>query len=116
MNTIEINKIENNTVDVPIVLAGRYKIKPEKRERFLELATAGIEPTRKESGNISYSFYEDASVPNSFIYFEEWHSRAALAEHLQQPYITPLLTEFSELVDGDVDVRVYDIQSLTYGL
>ena len=43
-------------------------------------------------------------------------SRAALAEHLQQPYITPLLTEFSDLVDGDVDVRVYDIETLTYEL
>lgn len=113
---VKISEVQNNKIDVPTVLAGRYKIKPEQRERFLELATAGIEPTRKEAGNISYSFYEDAAVPNSFIYFEEWRSRAALAEHLQQPYITPLLKEFSDLVDGEVDVRVYDIKDLTYGL
>ncbi|MDJ0797196.1 MAG: putative quinol monooxygenase [Calothrix sp. MO_167.B12] len=106
----------NNQVDVPIVLAGRYKIKPEKRERFLELAQAGVEPTRKESGNISYSFYEEAGVKNSFIYFEEWQSREALAEHLNQPYIVPLLKEFPEMVDGEVDVRIYDIEAITYGL
>ena len=99
-----------------IVLAGRYKINPGKRERFLELAKAGLEPTRKEPGNISYSFYEEAGVPNSFIYFEEWQSREALVEHLKQPYITPLLKEFSDLVDGEADVRVYDIKSLSYGL
>jgi quinol monooxygenase YgiN len=104
------------SVDVPLVLAGRYKIKPEKRERFLALAKAGLEPTRQEPGNISYNFYEDPNLPNSFIYFEEWQSREALAQHLQQPYITPLLNEFSELVDGKADVRVYDIKSLTYGL
>jgi quinol monooxygenase YgiN len=104
------------SVDVPLVLAGRYKIKPEKRERFLELAKAGLEPTRKEPGNISYNFYEDPNVPNSFIYFEEWQSREELDRHLKQPYITPLLNEFSELVDGKADVRVYDIKSLTYGL
>ena len=103
-------------VDVPIVLSGRYKIKPEKRERFLELAQAGVKQTREEAGNISYGFYEEHDMPNSFIYFEEWESRAALAEHLKQAYITPLIEEFSELVDGEADVRIYDIKNLTYGL
>jgi quinol monooxygenase YgiN len=107
---------QTREADVPVVLAGRYKIKPDQRERFLALAKAGLEPTRKEAGNISYNFYEDPNLPNSFIYFEEWKSREALAQHLKQPYITPLLTEFADLVDGKADVRVYDIQSLTYGL
>ena len=99
-----------------IVLAGRYKINPGKRERFLELAKSCLELTRKEPGNISYSIYEEAGIPNSFIYFEEWESREALEEHLKQPYITPLLKEFPDLVDGEADVRVYDIKSLSYGL
>ncbi|MDJ0736875.1 MAG: putative quinol monooxygenase [Nostocaceae cyanobacterium] len=116
MKTMKVSNMQNNEVDVPIVLAGRYKIKAEKRSRFLELAKAGVEPTRKEVGNISYNFYEDAGVRNSFIYFEEWKSRDALAQHLQQPYITPLLKEFQELVDGEADVRVYDVNCLTYGL
>ncbi len=107
---------QNLMVDVPIVLSGRYKIKPEKRERFLELAQAGVQHTREEAGNISYGFYEENGIPNSFIYFEEWKSREALEKHLKQPYITPLIEEFPELVDGEADVRVYDIKSLTYGL
>lgn len=99
-----------------IVLAGRYKIKPEKRERFLELALAGVEQTRQEKGNISYSFYEEMGVPNSFIYFEEWETREALAEHLKQPYITPLLEEFADLVEGEADVKIYDVSNYTQGL
>ncbi|NEO31743.1 MAG: antibiotic biosynthesis monooxygenase [Symploca sp. SIO3C6] len=113
---MEINNTQKNEVKVPIVLAGKYKIKAEKRERFLELAQFAVEPTRKEAGNISYNLYEEAGVPNSFIYFEEWQSRVALAKHLRQPYIIPLFKEFPELIDGEADVRVYDINSLTYGL
>ena len=57
---------QTNNVEIPIVLAGRYKIKSEKRERFLELANSGLEPSRAESGNISYSFYEEAGIPALF--------------------------------------------------
>jgi quinol monooxygenase YgiN len=103
-------------LDVPVVLAARFKIKPGKRNLFLQLATATLEPTRAEKGAISYSFYEESSVPNSFIYFEEWKSREALAEHLKTPYTQRLLKQFPDMLDGEPNIRVYDIKSLTYGL
>lgn len=98
---------------VPVVVASRFQIKPEKREFFLNVATKAIEPSRAEPGNISYSFYEDPNVPNSFIYFEEWKSRKALAEHLKQPYAKAVVDNFPNLVKGQVDFKVYDIKSLT---
>jgi quinol monooxygenase YgiN len=102
-------------VDVPVVLATRFKIKPEKRNLFLELATAMLEPVRQEQGSISYSFYEESTEPNSFIYFEEWKSREALAEHLEKPYTQRLLERFPEILDSEANIRVYDIENLTYG-
>lgn len=103
-------------VDVPVVLAARFKIKPGKRSLFLQLAKGTLGPTRGEKGSISYSFYEESSVPNSFIYFEEWKSREALAEHLKTPYTQRLLKQFPNMLDGEPNIRVYDIKSLTYGL
>ena len=106
----------NQKVEVPIVLAGKYKIKPEKRERFLELARAGLTATLQEPGNISYDLYEDIQQANTFIYFEEWQSREALQDHLKQPYIVPLIEEIADLLAEKPNVRVYDIDNLTYGL
>ncbi|WP_017294833.1 putative quinol monooxygenase [Geminocystis herdmanii] len=99
-----------------IVLAGRYKIKPEKRERFLELAMAGLEPTRQESGNISYAFFEEVGIPNSFLYFEEWENKEALMSHLKQPYIIPLLDEFADLIETTADIKIYDVAHYSTGL
>ena len=110
------NLAQATQVDVPVVLAARFKIKPEKRNLFLQLAKATLEPTRAEKGVISYSFYEESSVPNSFIYFEEWKSREALAEHLKTPYTQRLIQQFPDMLDGEPNIRVYDIKSLTYGL
>lgn len=103
-------------VSVPLVLSARFRVKPSKRDVFLRLATATLEPTRKEPGNISYSFYEESSDPNSFIYFEEWQSYEALAAHLAQPYTQALLSRFNEIVDGEPNVRIYDIRGVTYEL
>lgn len=104
---------QTNSPTVPVVVASRFELKPEKREFFLDVATKAIEPSRAEPGNISYSFYEDPNVPNSFIYFEEWKSHEALKEHLQQPYTKAVVGNFSDLVQGEVDVKVYDIKALT---
>jgi quinol monooxygenase YgiN len=106
----------NTQVDIPVVVAGKFQIKPEKRELFLELATSILEPSRKESGVISYSFYEESTVSNSFIYFEEWKSREALSQHLKANYTQKLLTLFPEMIAREPDIKVYDIASLTYEL
>ncbi|NER06137.1 MAG: antibiotic biosynthesis monooxygenase [Okeania sp. SIO3C4] len=106
----------NEDKKITLVLAGKYKIKPEKRERFLELAKPGFEETHKEDGNISYTLYEEFDNPNTFLYFEEWVDREALNSHLKQPYIAPLIEEISELLAEDAEVRVYDINKLSFGL
>lgn len=117
--TAQTNQQHNSNINpptVPVVLASRFQIKPEKRELFLDVATKALKPSRAEPGNISYGFYEDPNVPNSFIYFEEWKSREALAEHLQQPYAKAVVDNFPNLVQGSVDFKIYDIKSLTNSL
>ena len=108
--------LQTQEVSVPVVLAATLKVKPEKRELFLKLATATLKPTRAEKGSISYSFYEESNVPNTFLYFEEWTSREALVKHLEKPYVKDLVDRFPEILEGDPDVKVYDISRLTNGL
>ena len=110
------NVHQSASVEVPLVLGARFKVKPEKRDLFLGLATAALEPTRQEPGNISYSFYEEAEQTNSFIYFEEWKSRADLDIHLETPYTKALLDKFAEFVDGQPNIRIYDIDRVKFQL
>ena len=101
---------------VPVVLAATFKVKPEKRELFVKLATATLKPTLAEPGCISYSFYEKYNILNTFLYFEEWKSRKALAEHLKKPYVQDLIERFDEILEDDPDIKVYDIARVTKGL
>jgi len=101
---------------VPVVLAATFKVKPEKRELFVKLATAALKPTRSEPGCISYSFYEKYNVPNTFLYFEEWKSRKAIAEHIKKPYVQDIIDRFDEILEDDPDIKIYDIDRVTKGL
>lgn len=98
--------------NLPLVVANRFEIDPAKRELFLELATAAIEPTRAEPGCISYGFYEQPSAQNSFLYYEEWKDSQALSEHLKKPYVQPLFAKFSEILKGSLAVKVYTTNSI----
>lgn len=69
-----------------LVRVVRNKVKPEKREEFLETVSALVEPTRAEPGCISYEFYIDRSDENRVFFFEEWEDQAALEFHHNQPY------------------------------
>ena len=50
----------------------------DQREQFIKLINDAIPKVRMESGNISYSLYEEINNPNSFLIFEEWKSRKSL--------------------------------------
>ncbi|MBW4475445.1 MAG: antibiotic biosynthesis monooxygenase [Tolypothrix brevis GSE-NOS-MK-07-07A] len=103
-------------IDVPIVVAARFRIKPDKREEFIELSTSVVEPTIAETGVISYSFYEDLNLNNHFIFFEEWKSREALEFHLRTPYLERLMQKFPEFINGEPNIRVYEINKVDYEL
>jgi len=107
------NKQQDSNANLPLVVANRFEIKPEQRDLFLKLATAALAPTRAEPGCISYGFYEQPTEKNSFLYYEEWKDRTALIEHLQKPYVQPLLTKFSEIIKGSLVVRVYTTNSIS---
>lgn len=106
------NKQQDSNANLPLVVANRFEIQPEKRDLFLKLATAALAPTRAEPGCISYGFYEQPTAKNSFIYYEEWQDRTALRNHLKQPYVQPLLAKFREIIKGSLIVRVYTTKSV----
>lgn len=104
---------QNTNTNLPLVVVNRFEIYPEQRELFLKLAKEALELTPNEPGCITYGFYEQPTAQNSFIYYEEWKDKAALVEHLQKPYVKPLLANFSKIVKKNFATRIYDTSSVS---
>lgn len=94
------------------VIAGKFVCKPECRKDMLALVEEVLEPSRAESGCISYSFYEDGREPNHFLFFEEWASREAIDNHFGMPYFKKFMDSFPALIVGKASIRIYDVGSL----
>lgn len=61
-----------------------------------------IEPTRKESGCISYELYEDTTNPGRFTFIEEWESQEHLNVHLKTPHLVAAGEAFGKIVTKDL--------------
>lgn len=92
-----------------IVVAGSVKVKPDKREDFIALSKTFIEPSRSEAGSISYSFYEDETEKNNFLFFELWQDRAALDYHFQTPYFHEFVEKSPDLLAKPAQIKIYTI-------
>lgn len=64
-----------------ITIIAMFDVKPECAEAFRELAAPCIEASRKEEGNVSYSFYTGKDDKNKFFFVEVWKDESAIAEH-----------------------------------
>lgn len=53
----------------------RFQVKPQQRERFLDLLTKVLENMQHEETFIAASLSESDSTPNSFTLLETWQDR-----------------------------------------
>jgi quinol monooxygenase YgiN len=98
-----------------IIVHGSIPIRPDVRERALELARVMAEATQMEPGCISYDFYLGLSDPNTLMLFQEWETMEALMKHFQTPHMEDFLRALPDLVSGEIITRRYAVQSVDEG-
>lgn len=83
--------------------------KPDKRDELIALLSSFVASTRAETGCIEYQFHVSQEDPNAFMFYENWVSREALAEHLDTPHIVPIVARKTELLAREIEIRHYDM-------
>jgi len=92
------NKMNINTLKVVAIA----ETSSEKAMELKKVCLGLIEPTRKESGCISYELYEDKTNPGRFTFIEEWESQEHLDVHLKTPHLVAAGEAFSKIVTKDL--------------
>jgi len=63
-------------------VVARISALPDKVEQVRLILSELVEPTRRESGCISYELLQNNEDPTDFTFVEEWESDSSVAAHL----------------------------------
>jgi quinol monooxygenase YgiN len=83
----------------------RIKAKPEGVKAVGELLSGLVEPTRKESGCVSYQLLQNRRDPTDFTFAEEWQSDAAFEAHLSSAHVQQALPKLEAITAEPPDIR-----------
>lgn len=69
-----------------VVQVVRASIKPEQRDRWLEVIQGNAAQTRAEEGCDGYQVAEDLETPNTFVIIEQWADIEAVYSHFRNQF------------------------------
>lgn len=96
-----------------IVLQATIPVAPDRREELIEAATELAEESRAEDGTIDYRFTADIEDPNVFRVFERYKDEAAMDAHMESEHYEAFQDQISGLVEGDIELVQFDVESTT---
>ena len=73
---------------------------PGRREELRAALEALVEPTSQEEGYVNYDLHQGVEDPDSFYFYENWHSGDDLDAHLAAPHLRDFAARIPELLDG----------------
>lgn len=90
-----------------LVLWVELNVKPESRDRFIEVATKHAKITMDtEKGDVlRFDVVQDNEDPNTFYYYEIYSGRDAMDRHNQTPHRKAYGEDVQSLLAGPLKVR-----------
>jgi quinol monooxygenase YgiN len=90
----------------PLHVVAECRAKPGQEDALRLVLQAAVEPSRGDAGVLSYVLHEDIKKPGHFFFIEEYASRDALKQHMQQPHFKALVEASKDLIDGDFPIAM----------
>jgi quinol monooxygenase YgiN len=81
-----------------LVVAATITAQPGKEQAVKDLLSSIIKPTLAEEGCVGYALHQGVTDPATFVFYENWTSKAALDAHLTGPTITQGLATLGPLL------------------
>jgi quinol monooxygenase YgiN len=94
-----------------VIVHAQAPIKPDARERWLEILNAVTPPSRAEDACQSYVIYEAVETPSTYIFVEQWASLDGLYAHFHTPHFTEFFGALGEVLAGPPAGSISEVSS-----
>jgi len=92
-----------------LMVAGTFRIPPEKLQGFKLHMAAMLAATRAEDGCLEYSYAEDVAEPGLVRVFETWRDQAALDAHFRTPHMAEWRAALAAVGVSDRRLFAYEV-------
>ena len=91
-----------------IVVTSKFRAKPGKRDRILELARPCVEATRHEKGCIRYELFMSGEDDVTLQFIEEWTDLDALRVHLKSPHLATFKEQRKDSTEEGGILKIFE--------
>src|ERR1700752_1223572 len=92
-----------------VTIVAKVIANPDSVDQVCSILSDLVEPTRKESGCISYELLQNRTDPTDFTFVAKWETDAAIDDHLTTKHIKDALAKLPGLISGEPDIRRYTV-------
>lgn len=93
-----------------IVQVIKASIRPDQRDRWLEVIKQNAERTRGEEGCEGYQVAEDLEASNTFVIVEHWSSMDAVHAHFRNQF-EGLMAALGDVFAAPPEVEIHEVAS-----
>jgi len=90
-----------------LIVAGKVRVRPDKRALAIEAAERMANATRQEAGCREYRVLTDVSEPNTLFVFEVWDSVDAMIRHFQTAHMAEFQEQLKKVSVAEPEVKRY---------
>jgi quinol monooxygenase YgiN len=94
-------------MDHKLTVVAHIKAKKGHEKQVREALVSMIQPTRAEKGCINYDLHEALEDPGSFVFYENWKSKADLDQHLLSAHIRKAMSVAGALLAEPVKITLW---------
>lgn len=88
----------------------RASIKPDQRDRWLEVIRENAAQTRVEEGCEGYQVAEDLEAPNTFVIIERWANLEAVYSHFRN-HFEELMAALGDVFAAPPEASIHEVSS-----
>lgn len=93
--------------DTSLRVIAHVRAKAEHISQVREILSALVEPTRRESGCLSYELVQNSSDPADFVFVEKWESTETEQAHFATPHVSVALQRLRGFLEDEPEICRY---------
>lgn len=93
---------------MPVTVIATMRAKPGQEQALQRELQSLVPITRKEHGCLNYDLHRSVEDPATFVFHENWTTRAALDAHLANDHLTAFLGKAESLLAAPPEIRVLE--------